>query len=86
MSGERPVGDGSGEAGAAADGEAEQAAADGELIEDAEPQPLVIRKRGRRASTEPSPGYTGEPATERTQSTENDARIWGDLPPHWGKR
>lgn len=77
MSGERPVGDGSGDAGAPRDGE---------LIEDAEPQPLVIRRRGRRASTEPSPGYTGEPAAERTQSTENDARIWGDLPPHWGKR
>ncbi|SFS00844.1 hypothetical protein SAMN04487783_0491 [Agrococcus baldri] len=69
--GEEPVGDGE----AAGDDRSEDA-----------PAPQVIRRRGRRVSTEPSPGYTGEPPTERKQSSENDARIWGDLPPHWGKR
>lgn len=49
-----------------------------------ESEPLVIRRRGRRVSTEPPPGYTGEPATERQQSSENDARLRGDVPPHWG--
>lgn len=93
MSGERPVPDGSGKAitgsGDAADSgdaaSAGEAAGAEEQIDDA-PAPLVIRKRGRRASTEPAPGYTGEPPTERKQSSENDARLWGDLPPHWGKR
>lgn len=65
-------------------GAGEAAGTDGR-IEDA-PAPMVIRRRGRRVSTEPSPGYTGEPPTERQQSSENDARLWGDLPPHWGKR
>ncbi|SDS33668.1 hypothetical protein [Agrococcus carbonis] len=46
--------------------------------------PLVIRKRGRRVTTEPPPGYTAEPALERQQSSENDARLRGDVPPHWG--
>jgi hypothetical protein len=51
-----------------------------------EAAPLVIRRRGRRVTTEPPAGYTGEPARERQQSTENDERLRGDLPPHWGKR
>lgn len=46
--------------------------------------PLVIRRRGRRVSTEPPPGYTGEPPRERTSSNENDERLRGDVPPHWG--
>lgn len=50
----------------------------------AEPAPLVITRRGRRVSTEPTPGYTGEPEQEPQQSTENDARLRQDVPPHWG--
>lgn len=50
-----------------------------------EPARLVIRKRGRRVTTEPVPGWTGEPEPERQQSSsENDARLKGDVPPHWG--
>lgn len=47
-------------------------------------QQLVIRKRGRRVTTEPPAGYAGEPPLERQQSSENDARLRGDVPPHWG--
>ncbi len=47
-------------------------------------QPLVIRKRGRRVTTQPPAGYAGEPPIERQQSNENDARLRGDVPPHWG--
>lgn len=61
---------------------AEPAAQDDGQLE--EPQPLVIRRRGRRVSTEPAPGYLGEPAVERQQSSENDARLREDVPPHWG--
>ncbi|WP_306232131.1 hypothetical protein [Agrococcus beijingensis] len=46
--------------------------------------PLVIKRRGRRVSTEPAPGYIGEPAREQHQSSENDQRLKGDVPPHWG--
>lgn len=53
--------------------------------ERAESARLVIRKRGRRVTTDPVPGYTGEPEPERQQpSSENDARLKGDVPPHWG--
>lgn len=62
------------------DGAPDDAAPDAEQAA----EPLVIRKRGRRVSTEPPPGYTGEPAIERAQSSENDARLRGDVPPHWG--
>ncbi|MCH1884340.1 hypothetical protein [Agrococcus sp. ARC_14] len=55
-----------------------------ELVADEQPQPQVIRRRGRRVTTEPPPGYTGEPAVERHTSNENDARLKGDVPPHWG--
>ncbi|MGM1028323.1 MAG: hypothetical protein ACQEWM_00465 [Actinomycetota bacterium] len=44
----------------------------------------MIRRRGRRVSTEPAPGYTGEPAQEPQQSSENDDRLRQDVPPHWG--
>jgi len=54
------------------------------LVPGEESAPLVIRRRGRRVSTEPSPGYTGEPAQEQRQSSENDERLRGDVPPHWG--
>ncbi|MGY3128148.1 hypothetical protein ACVWW9_001647 [Agrococcus sp. UYP33] len=57
---------------------------EGEHIEGDEPRPLVIRRRGRRVSTEPTPGYTGEPPREQQQSTENDAQLRQDVPPHWG--
>lgn len=58
---------------------------EGERIQRVEQEPLVIRRRGRRVSTEPPPGYTGEPAQEeRQQSTENDAQLRQDVPPHWG--
>lgn len=62
------------------DAQAHDAASDAEQAA----EPLVIRKRGRRVSTEAPPGYTGEPAIERAQSSENDARLRGDVPPHWG--
>ncbi|WP_405215965.1 hypothetical protein [Agrococcus sp. Ld7] len=58
--------------------------ADDGLQADGQAAPLVIRRRGRRVSTEPPPGYTGEPALERGESSENDARLQGDVPPHWG--
>lgn len=67
-----------GGAGDKADGEAAGEAAD------SGGQRLVIRKRGRRVTTEPPAGYTGEPPVERQQSSENDARLKGDVPPHWG--
>jgi hypothetical protein len=54
------------------------------LDEPEQPAPLVIRRRGRRVSTEPTPGYIGEPAREQHQSSENDQRLKGDVPPHWG--
>ncbi len=57
---------------------------DPELVEGDEPAPLVITRRGRRVSTEPAAGYTGEPGQEQQQSTENDARLRQDVPPHWG--
>ncbi|WP_026374361.1 hypothetical protein [Agrococcus lahaulensis] len=51
----------------------------------AESARLVIRKRGRRVTTDPVPGYTGGPEPEPQQpSSENDARLKGDVPPHWG--
>lgn len=49
-----------------------------------------IRKAGRRVRTEPREGYLGEPPAERSaesdgdKSGENDARLLGDKPPHWG--
>lgn len=77
MSGDKTPGEPSAaDAGAAAAGEAE--------APDAAPAPLVIRHRGRRVTTEPSPGWIGEPEQERTQSRENDDRLRGDVPPHWG--
>jgi hypothetical protein len=57
--------------------------ADG-LVEDVTPEPLVVRRRGRRVSTGPVDGVSREPAPERQQSTENDDRLRGDRPPHWG--
>ena len=54
------------------------------LVEGEEPAPLVIKRRGRRVSTEPAPGYTGEPTQEQQQSSENDDRLRQDVPPHWG--
>lgn len=48
------------------------------------PAPLVIKRRGRRVSTEPAPGYTGEPPQQPKQSSENDDRLRQDVPPHWG--
>ena len=60
--------------------------ADDGVRADGQAAPLVIRRRGRRVSTAPPPGYTGEPPAERKQSSENDARLRSDVPPHWGKR
>lgn len=54
------------------------------LLEDRAAEPLVVRRRGRRVSTEPVDGATDEPAPERRQSTDNDDRLRGDKPPHWG--
>ncbi|WP_425844529.1 hypothetical protein [Agrococcus sp. TSP3-2-1] len=69
------------DAGPAEVGPAESA----EPADRAESARLVIRKRGRRVSTAPVPGYTGEPEPEPQQhSSENDARLKGDVPPHWG--
>lgn len=72
MSGDASVEPEGAEAGRTAPVEAEEAA------------PLVIRRRGRRVSTEPTPGYTGEPPQEQHQSSENDERLRQDVPPHWG--
>lgn len=55
------------------------------LVEDAAAAaPLVVRRRGRRVSTEAVEGTTAEPAPEPRQTTENDDRLRGDRPPHWG--
>lgn len=84
MSGEQSPGEQSAPeaaAEAAAEPAAEPAAAE---APEAAPAPLVIRRRGRRVTTEPSPGWIGEPEQERTQSRENDDRLRGDVPPHWG--
>ncbi|HIY67409.1 MAG TPA: hypothetical protein H9830_14170 [Candidatus Agrococcus pullicola] len=55
---------------------------DGERSGAAEPR---IRRRGRRVTTEPTPGYIGEPdAEQREESDENDERLRQDKPPHWG--
>lgn len=73
--------------GAPGEPSAAEAAAEVEPRADApesSPAPLVIRRRGRRVTTEPSPGWIGEPEQERTQSRENDDRLRGDVPPHWG--
>ncbi|MBO1769525.1 hypothetical protein [Agrococcus sp. TF02-05] len=68
----------------AADGREPEADA-GEPAERAESARLVIRKRGRRVTTDPVPGYMGGPEPEPQQpSSENDARLRGDVPPHWG--
>ncbi len=85
MSGEEAPGEASAAAAAvdAAAGEAEPAGGEAEALEAAS-APLVIRRRGRRVTTEPSPGWIGEPEQERTQSRENDDRLRGDVPPHWG--
>ncbi|UOV99843.1 hypothetical protein [Agrococcus sp. SCSIO52902] len=75
-----PVGDAQSRS---SDGSASEAGA----ADAAEPQPvpLVIRRRGRRVSTEPSPGYTGEPPVERQErGSENDEQLRRDVPPHWG--
>lgn len=77
MSGQRPEPDRRAEVGAAAD-------ADAANVQPAEPASLVIRRRGRRVSTDPAAGYTGEPAQEPQQSSENDDRLRQDVPPHWG--
>ena len=87
MSAHGPVADGSADAGRVAGGPADddaiaEGSTDGAAVE--ESRPLVIRRRGRRVTTEPTPGDTGEPAVERQQSGENDARLRGDVPPHWG--
>ena len=46
----------------------------------------VVRRKGRRVTTEPVPGTDPTPAPEpsRSSGTENDARLKADKPPHWG--
>ncbi|WP_404311796.1 hypothetical protein LG314_10640 [Agrococcus terreus] len=82
MSGEEAPGEAAA-AEAAAEAAADEVESAAEAPETA-PAPLVIRRRGRRVTTEPSPGWIGEPEQERTQSRENDDRLRGDVPPHWG--
>ncbi|WP_157674661.1 hypothetical protein [Agrococcus jejuensis] len=54
------------------------------LVDGSASEPLVVRRRGRRVSTDPVEGTTAEPAPEPRQTTENDDRLRGDKPPHWG--
>ncbi|WP_413316697.1 hypothetical protein AA0Z99_08650 [Agrococcus sp. 1P02AA] len=90
MSGQGPAGAGQPEDAADATRAASTDAGAGDAVagdaaaDDVAHPPLVIRRRGRRVSTEPPPGYTGEPSQERQQSSENDARLRADVPPHWG--
>lgn len=64
------------------DGEGERADDPGEQ---APGDRMRIRRRGRRVTTEASPGYIGEPLAERREeSNENDERLKRDKPPHWG--
>ena len=50
-----------------------------------EPGPPSTPRRRRRARTEPPPGSDPHPAPEppRHASTDNDARLRGDKPPHY---
>lgn len=50
------------------------------------PPAPAVRKRGRRVTTQPVPGSdpTPAPIDRRVDSRENDARLRGDRPPHWG--
>jgi hypothetical protein len=51
------------------------------------PPPLpIVRRRGRRVTTDPAPGSdpAPAPADRRVDSHDNDARLRGDKPPHWG--
>ena len=42
-------------------------------------------RRRRRVTTQPAPGYDPAPGPEpaRHRDGENDARLRGDVPPHW---
>jgi hypothetical protein len=50
------------------------------------PPAPIVRRRGRRVTTEPAPGSDPAPAPvdRRVDSHDNDARLRGDKPPHWG--
>jgi hypothetical protein len=50
----------------------------------APPSP-VVRRRGRRVTTDPVPGSdpAPAPADRRVDSRDNDSRLKADKPPHW---
>ncbi|MDM4762007.1 hypothetical protein QT381_03185 [Galbitalea sp. SE-J8] len=54
---------------------------------DAAAAPGGQRRGGRRVTTAPPPGSDPHPVAEpeRHAPAENDARLRGDVPPHWGK-
>ncbi|AMM20072.1 hypothetical protein AX769_07720 [Frondihabitans sp. PAMC 28766] len=56
----------------------------GPIAEPAAPTP-VVRKRGRRVTTDPVPGTDPAPAPvdRRVDSHDNDQRLKADKPPHW---
>jgi len=50
------------------------------------PPAPIVRRKGRRVTTEAAPGSDPAPAPvdRRVDSHDNDARLRGDKPPHWG--
>ncbi len=56
------------------------------VIAVAGPPTPVVRRRGRRVTTEPVPGTDPHPAPadRRVDSGDNDQRLRADKPPHWG--
>lgn len=54
------------------------------LVEDDATTAQPISRRGRRVSTAPVDAEWQEPELERRQSDDNDERLRGDRPPHWG--
>ncbi|ARC56084.1 hypothetical protein AS850_03215 [Frondihabitans sp. 762G35] len=59
---------------------------DPEFVTPPEPPAPVVRRRGRRVTTDPVPGTDPAPAPvdRRRDSYDNDARLRADKPPHWG--
>lgn len=60
------------------------AAPDGELVAPVRPAPLTIQKRGRRVRTAGDVSRSTPDPEPQHGDHENDDRLRGDKPPHWG--